>query len=169
MKKIIASLCMLLVCLGFASLAAAFDPAEFDFPEGTSEEAIHNTEVLYKTMQGLSEEPLYKSNFFFAAKVLARNDIVIADIQPQDVDANGHWSLLVFDTNGFKYNVVIHTDGGLSQIFREDSKMIYFSDGGLEHIGDDPEPPLKWWQELPNWMQCVLRYIFFGWAWMKPW
>lgn len=26
--------------------------------------------------------------------------------------------------------------------------------------------PLSWWQRLPNWIQWVLRWVFFGWIWM---
>jgi len=25
-----------------------------------------------------------------------------------------------------------------------------------------------WWQSLPGWVQGILRYLFFGWIWMKP-
>jgi len=32
---------------------------------------------------------------------------------------------------------------------------------------DDYQPP-KWWQRAPRWTQWILRYICFGWAWMKP-
>ena len=34
---------------------------------------------------------------------------------------------------------------------------------------DEDEQPLpKWWQRAPRWAQWILRYICFGWAWMKP-
>jgi len=26
---------------------------------------------------------------------------------------------------------------------------------------------ILWWQKLPRWLQFILRYILFGWAWMK--
>jgi len=26
---------------------------------------------------------------------------------------------------------------------------------------------LRWWQKLPNWLQGILRYVCFGWIWMK--
>ena len=25
---------------------------------------------------------------------------------------------------------------------------------------------VKWWQNLPSWLQWILRYVFFGWIWM---
>ncbi|MCL2300039.1 MAG: hypothetical protein FWC27_07830 [Firmicutes bacterium] len=33
----------------------------------------------------------------------------------------------------------------------------------------DPGPivTLKWWQRLPGWLQWILRYVFFGWIWMR--
>ena len=27
-------------------------------------------------------------------------------------------------------------------------------------------PALKWWQRLPDWLQWILRWVFFGWLWM---
>ena len=33
---------------------------------------------------------------------------------------------------------------------------------------EDEQPLLKWWQRAPRWAQWILRYICFGWAWMKP-
>jgi len=30
-----------------------------------------------------------------------------------------------------------------------------------------PVTPLKWYQRLPAWLQWILRYLFFGWIWMK--
>ena len=30
-----------------------------------------------------------------------------------------------------------------------------------------PEPPEKWWQKVPNWVQWILRYLLFGWLWMN--
>jgi len=26
---------------------------------------------------------------------------------------------------------------------------------------------VKWWAKLPAWLQWILRYIFFGWIWMR--
>ena len=145
---------------GGTQMAEQIDLSEFDFPEGTSKEAIHNTEVLYNTMQALTEKQLDKANFFFTAEILAEEGIVIAAVQPQDADENGYYLLIITDTSETKYYIVIHTDGGLSQIQREDGKNIYFGFNG-------EEPPLKWWQKLPAWLQWILRYILFGWAWMK--
>ena len=41
-----------------------------------------------------------------------------------------------------------------------------------EVLPDGTEQPfagtaLKWWQKLPGWLQWILRYILFGWIWMK--
>ena len=30
------------------------------------------------------------------------------------------------------------------------------------------DPPLKWWQRLPSFLQFLLRWLCFGWIWMKP-
>jgi len=34
---------------------------------------------------------------------------------------------------------------------------------GVQAAADPP-----WWQDLPNWVQWILRYLLFGWAWMGP-
>jgi len=181
MKKIIASLCILLALIGLGSqtvaaassqretsggneMAEEIDLSEYEFPEGTSEEAKYNTEILYATMQALNDKQLDKANFFFAAKILAKNDIIIADIQLLAADEAGHFLLLVTDQNGIKYEVEINSNGGLPSVLREDGVYIYRTTSGpLIFV----EPALKWWQHLLPWMQCILRYVCFGWIWMK--
>ena len=37
---------------------------------------------------------------------------------------------------------------------------------GNDDLSED-EPSLKWWQKAPSWAQWVLRYVCFGWSWMK--
>jgi len=46
----------------------------------------------------------------------------------------------------------------------------YAADGTpieLQLIGPQPPQPLKWWEKLPTWLQWILRWVFFGWIWMK--
>ena len=40
-------------------------------------------------------------------------------------------------------------------------------DGGNPGGGTQPPVPLKWWQNLPAWLQWILRILLFGWIWMR--
>lgn len=62
-----------------------------------------------------------------------------------------------------------------------DPKGNYGVDYGFELLGDnfylyedlkdgpppEPEAPQKWWEKWPGWLQWILRYLCFGWSWMK--
>ena len=147
-----------------ASAQVDFEYSEDDFPDGIPDDVLYNTEMLYEMIKTLTDQYLYKSNFLFAADILARNDIIIADIQLLGADEAGHFLLLVTDQNGIKYEVEINSNGGLPSVLREDGVYIRRTiSGPLIFVESD----LKWWQKLPNWLQLILRYVFFGWIWMK--
>ncbi|MCL2106268.1 MAG: hypothetical protein FWH26_04300 [Oscillospiraceae bacterium] len=45
-------------------------------------------------------------------------------------------------------------------------ELVEESTGG-DDTGDTTPPALKWWQALPGLLQWILRWICFGWLWMK--
>jgi len=56
---------------------------------------------------------------------------------------------------------------GTIELENSDSVMAEFAvvvdDGGDNNDGSQ----LKWWQKLPPWLQFILRWLCFGWVWMK--
>jgi hypothetical protein len=48
-----------------------------------------------------------------------------------------------------------------------DDVKAYDADGNQISIQLIVPQPLKWWQKQPAWVQWILRYLCFGWIWMK--
>ena len=38
---------------------------------------------------------------------------------------------------------------------------------GISVLCIDFEPPLRWWEKLPSFLQFLLRWFCFGWIWMR--
>jgi len=71
--------------------------------------------------------------------------------------AAGHWKGIMFSTD-------VEFQGEWDASVRLDTDWVIYEYDMGPPIGP-PEP--RWWEKLPNWLQGILRYVFFGWIWMK--
>jgi len=37
----------------------------------------------------------------------------------------------------------------------------------IDGLVENEDPPPPWWTDLPNWVQWILRWLCFGWLWMR--
>ena len=80
-------------------------------------------------------------NFTFQLSVDHSKGIMYVDSTEAQEDKEDNWGIELLDKNWYVFDYLM------------------------------PAPPteiyLRWWQKLPMWIQWLLRYICFGWAWMK--
>jgi len=83
----------------------------------------------------------------------------------EELGFGGSWLYFITDSAGNTFYVTTDGFGGYLEVQKDgrDGEYLYMRPIFV-HID---EPPLKWWQKQPNWIQWLLRYICFGWIWMK--
>jgi len=83
----------------------------------------------------------------------------------EDRDLFGFYDVRFTDKDGKVYNMSMYEEGDISVICNESGEWIWFDD--FCGLGLTLVPAPKWWQSLSPILQFLLRYLFFGWIWMK--
>ncbi|MCL2195297.1 MAG: hypothetical protein FWB76_05035 [Oscillospiraceae bacterium] len=164
MKKIICTALTLLVFLSAGTVVAS----AFDFPAGTSANVRYNTERLYQTLSAYPASDngcCRKGTCFDIAVVFEKNDfgrINQIQFEVSDMGLDLWIRGTVTDNTGRTLFIDACTVGYVMTIREGDATgvLLYGRSGFGAYY---PEP---WWAFWPSWLQCVLRWIFFGWIWM---
>ena len=90
------------------------------------------------------------------------------EIPQEYVTGGGNVASLIVTYKGVPVEgaTAVKIDGKWYMEFQTD----HFSEYVIEESGSNPPAPtpvLKWWQKLSAWLQWILRWLCFGWIWMK--
>jgi len=102
--------------------------------------------------------------YFDAVGTTNSPEILVRELFGEYLVVEFTFRLAVDHTRGIIYSTdaELQTEWENSGVERFDTDWSIF-----EYFMSAPPIELRWWEKLPAWLQWILRYICFGWIWMK--
>ena len=137
------------------------------YPDTMTLEIEKNKKILKEKLEyyDISAELVAKDLYTVGVKEIKTIRIDVHEKGDEEFGVGGAFKYLIVDSANQSYYVQTNGFGGYLEVQKDGPNGEYLIAPRIfVHID---EPPLKWWQKQPNWIQWLLRYICFGWIWMK--